>query len=108
MLTGRCLSSEEDGTSQCSSSSQSMKYCLLEGTLGVPDDHPATPKRLDLKRSRGGFVPSFRNAMQTREPTLLSIADGTLSEYLMAGFEWRGFGEPCREAVVCPVSTLRY
>jgi hypothetical protein len=108
MLTRRFLSSEEEGASQCSSSSQSMKCCLLEGTLGVPDDHPAAPKRLDLKRSKGGFVPSFRDAMQTREPTLLTITDGTLSESLMAGFEWRGFGEPCREAVVCPVSTLQY
>jgi hypothetical protein len=84
-----------------------MKCCLLEWTLGVPDGHPAAPRRLDLKRSRGGFVPSFRDAMQTREPTLLSIKDGTLSEPLMDGFEWRGFGEPCREAVVCPVSTNR-
>jgi hypothetical protein len=84
-----------------------MKYCLLEGTLGVPDGHGAAPKRLDLKRSRG-LVPSFRDAIQTRERTLLTIADGTLSESLMAGIEWRGFGEPCREAVVCPVSTLQY
>jgi hypothetical protein len=41
--------------------------------------------------------------MQTREPKLLNIADGTLSESMMEGFQWRGFQEPCRLAVVCPL-----
>jgi hypothetical protein len=41
--------------------------------------------------------------MQTHEPTLLNIRDGTLSESMMEGFQWRGFQEPCRLAVVCPV-----
>lgn len=41
--------------------------------------------------------------MTTREPKLLNIADGTLSEAMMEGFKWRGFEEPCRLAVVCPV-----
>jgi hypothetical protein len=80
-----------------------MKSCVLEGTLGVPEGHPSTPTRLDLKRARGGFIPSFREAMHTREPKLLKIADGTLSESLMDGFHWRGFPEPCRLAVVCPI-----
>lgn len=41
--------------------------------------------------------------MQTREPKLLNIKDGTLSESLMEGFQWCGFHEPCRLAVVCPI-----
>jgi hypothetical protein len=94
--------SDESG-SISSESSQSMKSCVLEGTLGVPEGHPSTPTRLDLKRARGGFIPSFREAMHTREPKLLKIADGTLSESLMDGFHWRGFPEPCRLAVVCPI-----
>lgn len=94
---------DEESMSQCSESSQAFKSCLLEGALGVPEGHRAAPKHLDLKRSRGGFVPSFRDALQTREPTLLSTKDGTLSEALIDGFEWRGFPEPCREALVCPI-----
>ncbi|KUJ16216.1 uncharacterized protein LY89DRAFT_77589 [Mollisia scopiformis] len=94
---------EEESMSQCSENSQTFKTCALEGTLGVPDGHPATPRRLDLKRSKGGFVPAFRDALQTREPTLLSIKDGTLSEALIDGFQWRGFPEQCREALVCPI-----
>jgi PAS domain S-box-containing protein len=50
-----------------------------------------------------GFIPSFREAMRTREPTMLVSTDGSLPEYLLAGIEWRGFEEPCREAVIFPV-----
>ena len=94
---------EDEGSPYSSESSHISKLCHLQGTLGVPDGHKAVPKRLDLRWSRGGFVPSFRNAMKTREPTLLTTKDGTLSETLIEGFEWRGFREPCREAVVCPI-----
>jgi hypothetical protein len=41
--------------------------------------------------------------MRTREPTKLQTRDGTLLESLMEGREWRGFREPCREAVIFPV-----
>jgi hypothetical protein len=94
---------EEENQSQCSETSQSFRYCLLEGTLGIPEGHPATPQRLDLRRYGGGFVPAFRDAMQTREPKILSTKNGTLPESLIEGFAWRGFGEPSREAVVCPI-----
>jgi hypothetical protein len=94
---------EDESISQCSETSQSFRYCVLEGTLGIPEGHAATPQRLDLRRSGGGFVPAFRDAMQTREPKILRTKDGTLSESLIEGFEWRGFGEPSREAIVCPI-----
>lgn len=96
------LDVDEEG-SISSESSQSMKSCVLEGTIGVPEGHQAAPTRLDLKRARGGFIPSFRDAMNTREPKLLDINDGSLSESLMDGFEWRGYGDPCKEAIVCPI-----
>ncbi|CZS88736.1 related to sensory transduction histidine kinase [Rhynchosporium graminicola] len=95
--------SRDGSASQSSENSQTFKTCALEGTIGIPDGHPSSPQRLDLKRSYGGFVPAFRDSIQTREPTLLTIKDGTLSETLMENFELRGFGEPCREALVCPI-----
>ncbi|KAH6984305.1 hypothetical protein BKA56DRAFT_580868 [Ilyonectria sp. MPI-CAGE-AT-0026] len=95
----------EDGdlSSTSSRSSISNKSCRLEGTLGVPEGHPAAPTQIDLKRSYEGFVPSFREAMRTREPTLLHVRDGTLPPELTEGINWRGFGDPCREAVIFPV-----
>lgn len=93
----------DDGSSTSSESSHAMKSCILEGSLGVPQGHPAAPTRLDLKRSRGGFIPAFRDAMHTREPKILNIMDGTLSESLIEGLEWRGFGDPCKLAIVSPI-----
>jgi PAS domain S-box-containing protein len=93
----------DEDSSSASVTSMDMKVCVLEGALGVPEGHAAAPVRLDLKRARGGFIPSFRDAMRTREPKLLNILDGTLSESLLEGIEWRGYGEPCRSALVCPI-----
>lgn len=45
----------DDGESSShSGSSMSLKSCLLEGSLGIPEGHPAAPARLDLKRSTEG------------------------------------------------------
>lgn len=41
--------------------------------------------------------------MTTREPTMLVSKDGTLPQSLLEGIEWRGYGEPCREAIIFPV-----
>jgi len=94
---------DADHSSISSGSTLSLKSCHLEGAIGVPDGHLAAPQHLDLKRSREGFVPSFRESMRIREPTLLHTRDGTLPEVLLDGIEWRGFEEPCREVIIFPV-----
>lgn len=94
---------DEDNSSISSGSTISLKLCHLEGSIGIPEGHPAAPKQLDLKRSREGFVPSFRTSMRTREPTTLHTRDGTLPEQLLEGITWRGFGDPCSEAIIFPL-----
>lgn len=94
---------DADTASHSSDSTLSLKSCYLEGTIGIPKGHPAAPQKLDLKRSQEGFVPAFRDAMRTREPTTLQTRDGTLPEALLEGIEWRGYGDPCKEAIIFPV-----
>ena len=77
--------------------------CILEGTLGVPAGHRAAVSPLDLKTSDEGFAPYLREAMKKNRPVLLTTEAGTLSSDLIEGLEWRGFGDPCRAAVVCPI-----
>jgi PAS domain S-box-containing protein len=96
-------SDDADTASHSSDSTISLKSCVLEGSIGIPHGHPASPLRLDLKRSKEGFIPAFREAMRTREPTILQTRDGTFPEALLEGIQWRGFGEPCREAIIVPV-----
>ncbi|KAL9110587.1 MAG: hypothetical protein Q9227_004945 [Pyrenula ochraceoflavens] len=90
-------------TSAASESAIGQKTCRLEGAIGVPEGHAAAPPLLSLAQSLEGFVPSFREAMRTREPTLLHAKDGTLAEGLLEGMKRRGFGGPCREAIIFPV-----
>ncbi|KAK6069528.1 histidine kinase hhk13p [Seiridium cupressi] len=94
---------DNDQSSTSSGSTLSVKSCFYEGSIGIPEGHAAAPHQLDLKRSREGFVPAFREAMRTREPSLLHTRDGSLPESLLEGITWRGFGEPCDKAVIFPV-----
>ncbi|KAF2111100.1 aerobic respiration control sensor protein arcB [Lophiotrema nucula] len=96
-------SDDADTASHSSDSTISLKSCLLEGSIGIPSGHPASPPKLDLKRSKDGFVPAFREAMRTREPTLLHTRNGTLPEALLQGIQWRGYGDPCKEVIIIPV-----
>ncbi|RFU33268.1 hypothetical protein B7463_g3087, partial [Scytalidium lignicola] len=91
------LSSTNSGTFKQSS------RCVLEGTLGVPGGHQVAVSPLDLKTNDDGFAPHLRESMKTGRPVLLTTEDGTLSFHLIEGLQWRGFGDPCRASVVCPI-----
>ncbi|RYP86979.1 hypothetical protein DL769_000622 [Monosporascus sp. CRB-8-3] len=93
------LYSVEDGVG----SSDPRKTCRLEGSLGVPDGHPLIPPTISLGESDGGLCSAFREAIDWRSPILLQTKDGTLPESLLEGLNWRGFGDPCREAVIFPI-----
>jgi PAS domain S-box-containing protein len=112
---------DSENASQNSESISLERACLLEGSIGIPDGHHSAPQHLELKGSQEGFIPgtyvpcpllsitvtkggaAFREAMRTREPTMLRIQDGTISEPLLEGIEWRGYGDPCREAIIFPL-----
>lgn len=77
---------------------------ILEGSPGVPEGHIAAPPTLDLRTSEEGFAPYVRQSLaRGGTPVVLSEEDGTLPKHLIEGFEWRGFGDPCRTIVVFPV-----
>ncbi|TVY49822.1 Hybrid signal transduction histidine kinase K [Lachnellula occidentalis] len=94
---------ESDQSSMQSGSLAAAPSCVLEGTIGLPDGHKASVSPLDLKTSEEGFAPYLRESMKTDRPVLLTTEEGTLSSELIDGLEWRGFGDPCRAAVVCPI-----
>lgn len=95
--------SDSDSSSIHSSSLLGTKQCILEGALGVPAGHSCAPEDLELKTSNEGFGPVFREVMKTDKPVLLEIGTGDLPAEMLDGLEWRGFGDPCRSVVVCPI-----
>jgi PAS domain S-box-containing protein len=94
---------DADTASHSSNSTISVKFCSLEGSLAIPKGHAAAPHKLDLKHSQEGFIPAFREAMRTSEPTMLHKRNGTLPESMLDGIEWRGHGDPCKDAIIFPI-----
>lgn len=94
---------DSDMSSMNSGSQMVAPQLVLEGTLGVPNGHPSAASPLDMKTSGEGFAPALREAIKLDKPILLTTENGTLSTNLIAGLEWRGFPEPSRAAVVCPI-----
>ncbi|KAF2086949.1 hypothetical protein K490DRAFT_43180 [Saccharata proteae CBS 121410] len=95
-----------DGVSTSGSSTSLFpKQCVLKGSLGVPEGHPAAPATLDFQQGHEGFMPYFREALKSRRPTVLNLEDCTEEESkMMKGIKWRGFGDPCRSLCICPIT----
>ncbi|GAB7364698.1 hypothetical protein MBLNU230_g5499t1 [Neophaeotheca triangularis] len=94
---------DSDSSSMHSNSVSTARQCSLEGSLGVPEGHIAAPSQIDLKAGMEGFGPVFREVMNTDKPVLLEVGSRDLPEGLLEGLEWRGFGDPVRAVVICPI-----
>lgn len=94
---------DSDSSSIHSSSNVGAKQCVLEGSLGIPNSHPAAAPVFDLRNGREYLATVFREAIKGDRPTYLSVEDGTLDAEFLEGIEWRGFGDPCTAAVCCPI-----
>ena len=94
---------DSDSASMNSNSILGTRQCILEGGLGVPQGHLSAPNQLDLKSGMEGFGPVFREIMKTGKPVVLDIGSGDLPDELLEGIDYRGFGDPCRSVVVCPI-----
>ena len=79
------------------------KALTFEGSVGVPEGHPIIPAKLHMRTSNQGLSSCFRRALQSTHPILAQTMDGSLPEELLGGLDWRGFGDPCRAAVICPI-----
>ncbi|EON60987.1 hypothetical protein W97_00197 [Coniosporium apollinis CBS 100218] len=97
------IDDSNDASSVSTQSSISPRQCILKGAIGVPDDHPAAPARLDLQEGYNGFLPYFRVAMKSKKPTVFRIDDGTIPDYLTKDISWRGFGDKCSSLVISPI-----
>jgi len=95
---------ESEVSSMHSGSLANPPQITLEGSLGVPEGHPAAVTSMDLRLSDEGFAPYMRDVLaHPSTPVVLRTDDGTLPEELIEGLAWRGFGDACRTIVVFPV-----
>ncbi|OCL02455.1 hypothetical protein AOQ84DRAFT_182167 [Glonium stellatum] len=94
---------QNEAVPEISESFEPSRKCVLKGTLGLPFNHPIAPARLDLTSSSDGFIPYLRNAAKSRKPTLLHTDDTPFSHLFSDDIQWRGYGDPCKSLVVCPI-----
>jgi len=94
---------ESDSSSVYSNGNSGIKQYILEGSLGIPNGHPAAAPYVDLRSGTEYLSQVFREAIKGDRPLLLSTEDGTLDVKLLEGIDWRGFGDPCTSAICCPV-----
>jgi PAS domain-containing protein len=98
---------EAEDVENCSSHSDttptSVKSCVFEGSIGVPRGHSVSPNKFSLRDNDGTLMLALREATQTLETRMLSIKDDTLPQPLLDIIEWRGYKDPCREAMVLPL-----
>ncbi|KAK0655844.1 putative histidine kinase group protein [Cercophora newfieldiana] len=94
---------DPSGGTSTSSVNGTTKVCRLEGALAVPAGHPIAPLTLTLRPGADALSAAFKEALATHHPLLLQTRDGTLPEELLEDLEFRGFGDCCRAAVICPI-----
>ncbi|KAK4504082.1 hypothetical protein PRZ48_004997 [Zasmidium cellare] len=94
---------DSDSSSIHSNSVLASRQAYLEGSLGIPEGHQAAPEQIDLKSGMEGFGPVFKECMQSAKPVLLEVGSRDLPESLMQGLEVRGFDDPIKAVVVCPI-----
>ncbi|KAF5851903.1 hypothetical protein GGP41_000640 [Bipolaris sorokiniana] len=80
-----------------------VKTCIIEGSIGVPRGHQACPERFSLTESDDTLISAFIQATRTLELLMLHVDNGTLPQSLLEIVEWRGYKDPCREAMILPL-----
>ncbi|KAF3938045.1 hypothetical protein ABW19_dt0201566 [Dactylella cylindrospora] len=96
---------DSEVSSAYASSFSNTRVYSLEGTIGVPDGHPAAPPTIDLKSNAEGFAVAFKEALLIEGNIFLSQESGTLPADLMEGIDVQGFSDDmCTAAVVCPIN----
>lgn len=53
--------------------------------------------------TRNEIVPFYKEALSSRKQKLIDLTDPALPSGLFDGIQWRGFEDPCRYAVICPL-----
>ena len=76
---------------------------VLKGSIGVGADHLISPSIIDMKEATSVFHPYLVNAVRTKTPIVAHLSDLNMGDDGLANIDWKGYGDPCRSVIVCPV-----
>jgi signal transduction histidine kinase/DNA-binding response OmpR family regulator len=77
---------------------------LLKGAIGVDRDHAIAPSCIDVQQGRHILQPFFTQAIKSKRAAIINLEELALSDADLETIDWRGYGEPCRTIVVCPLA----
>jgi PAS domain-containing protein len=77
---------------------------LLKGAIGVDTDHPLAPPTFSVQQALYVLQPFLEQAVRSRKATIVHLDKLQLSEAELKNIRWKGYGEPCRTIVICPLS----
>ncbi|KAH5248824.1 hypothetical protein HBI70_215780 [Parastagonospora nodorum] len=77
---------------------------LLRGTIGVQAEHAIAPLRINIQQGAHILQPYLTQAIKSKKATVVDFDQLELSEDERRCIVWKGFGEPCRTLIVCPLA----
>jgi PAS domain-containing protein len=83
--------------------SPELSQYVLRGSIGVEAGHVMAPQALDYAHGSHIFTPYLVKAAKSRRPTLLHFEESDIPDSMLDGIAWKGYGDRCRCAIVCPI-----
>lgn len=77
--------------------------CELKGSIGVESGHILAPRTINIHENSYPFHSYLLEAANRGRATIVHLADLNLPESVLADVDWKGYGDPCRVVVICPI-----
>lgn len=84
-------------------SATELEQCVLKGAIGVDAGHLIAQSAINFKEGSNIFIPYLLKAAKSRRPTILLFEELEMADTLLDSIHWKGYGDPCRCVIVCPI-----
>ncbi|KAH8712095.1 hypothetical protein GQ44DRAFT_689557 [Phaeosphaeriaceae sp. PMI808] len=79
------------------------EHYVLKGAIGLDSNHAIAPQSVDIQQGAYVLQPFLIQAIKSRGASIVHLDEIGLSQSDLNGIHWKGYGDPCRTAVVCPL-----
>ncbi|CAI6342165.1 unnamed protein product [Periconia digitata] len=87
-----------------SSMSSEVQQFELKGSIGADSGHAIAPSIIDLRMDKSTvFHPYLVKTIKSRKPVVVHFSELDLPKGTLDGIKWKGYGDPCRSVIVCPI-----
>ncbi|KAL1792525.1 hypothetical protein ACET3X_009032 [Alternaria dauci] len=80
-----------------------LEGCVLKGTIGVSVGHPIAPATVNINQDSYILHTYLSRAAKSGKATVVHLDDLPAPTTALEGIDWRGYGDPCRTLVICPI-----